>query len=31
VGDQVMVKYTEKANSMVANDIQVRVSLAPKK
>jgi hypothetical protein len=31
VGDQVVVKYTEKANSMVANDIQVRVSLAPKK
>jgi hypothetical protein len=31
VGDQVMVKYTQKANSMVASDIQVRVSLAPKK
>lgn len=31
VGDQVMVKYFEKANSMVASDIQVRVSLAPKK
>jgi hypothetical protein len=31
VGDQVMVKYQQKANSMVASDIQVRVSLAPKK
>ena len=31
VGDQVVVKYMEKANSMVASDIQVRVSLAPKK
>jgi len=30
VGDQVMVKYVEKANSMVASDIQVRVSLAKK-
>jgi len=31
VGDQVMVKYVEKANRMVASDIQVRASLAPKK
>ena len=30
VGDQVVVKYTEKANSMTASDIQVRVSLAKK-
>lgn len=31
VGNQVMVKYFEKSNSMVASDIQVRASLAPKK
>ena len=31
VGDQVMIKYIEKANSMIASDIQVRVSLASKK
>src|SRR5262245_50137760 len=30
VGDQVTVRYTEKANAMVANDILVRVSLAKK-
>jgi hypothetical protein len=31
IGDQVMVKYVEKANSMIASDIQVRVSLASRK
>ena len=31
VGDQVMVKFVETANRMVASDIQVRASLAPKK
>jgi hypothetical protein len=30
VGDQVMVKYSEKANTMIASDIQVRASLAKK-
>ena len=31
VGDQVMVKFVEKANQMIASDIQVRASLAPKR
>jgi hypothetical protein len=31
VGDQVMIKFVEKANQMVASDIQVRASLAPKR
>ena len=31
VGDQVMVKFVDKANQMIASDIQVRASLAPKR
>jgi hypothetical protein len=31
VGDQVMIKFVEKANQMIASDIQVRASLAPKR